>query len=261
MTQEKIIKEGQYFLSIFRQFNNMSMKNISDYTNLEKTIDAYSSFVSCEMNEKIWESMEYNADVIKLKRELREESVFCLQNFEKYKAIELQENKYNISNYFKDMENCIEAELGYLDITSSSKIMFIGTGSFPTSILLIAKKSSAEVVGLDIDPEAVRLARMVVSILGNTERITITDHSVDQLEFTKTATHIILASTVKSKFDILTQLYSLTNKDVVIAIRYGNGFKSLFNYPLQDVDRSLWKLLNTVSIVKSIFDIAVYKKI
>ncbi|MDR0721253.1 MAG: hypothetical protein LBF75_00475 [Treponema sp.] len=97
------------------------MKNISNYSNLEKTIDAYLSFISCEMNGKIWESIEYNDDVIKLNWELREESISCLQYFEKYKAMELQETKHNISNYFKNMEICIEAELVFrplhIDIT------------------------------------------------------------------------------------------------------------------------------------------------
>jgi hypothetical protein len=260
MTEEQIIKDVKYFLSEFRQFNNAYIKNIRDYTGLEKTIDAFSSFVSCGMNEEIWEKLQHKDDIIKLNEELREEAIFCLKNFEKRKTMELQNNRHNISNYFKDMEICIEAEISCFEITSNSKVMFIGAGAFPTSSLLIAKRTGAEVVGVDIDSEAVRLARTVVSTLGNTGRITITDCSVDKLDFTKIATHIILASTVKSKFDILSQLYPITNKNVVIAVRYGNGFKSLFNYPLQEVSETFWQLVNTVSIPESIFDIAVYKK-
>jgi hypothetical protein len=258
MTEEQIIKEGCYFLSKFKQFNVMN--NINKYIEIEKTIDEYSCFVSSIANEELWESLEYNEYLKNLTETLREESIICLQNFEKYKVLELSKDMHNMSDYFKGMEICIEVELNRLKITSSSKIMFIGAGAFPASCLSIAQKTGAEVFGIDIDSEAVRLARIVLSALGNTERITITDCPIGKLEFTKTASHIILASTVKSKFEILTQLHSLTSKEVVIAVRYGNGVKSLFNYPLKDVDETFWKLVHTVSIPKSLFDIAVYKK-
>ena len=43
-------------------------------------------------------------------------------------------------------------------------------------------------------------------------------------------------------------------------MRYGNGFKSLFNYPLERINDSLWQIVNNVSQEENIFDIALYKK-
>lgn len=260
MTSDEIIKKCYYFLSEFRQLNDKNSKSNNGYTELEKVIDAYTYFISSNADKNIWNSISSADTIIKLESDLREQSILCLRNFEKCKAKKIQENELNISDYFRDMETCIESEISNLNITSNSKIIFIGAGAFPASILQIAGRTGADVVGIDNDDEAVHLDRIVISKLNHGERITITDSSVDQLSFTKTATHIILASTVKSKFDIFDKLYKLTNENIIIAIRYGNGIKSLFNYPLQETDKSLWNLVNTISMPNDIFDTDIYKK-
>jgi hypothetical protein len=260
MTSIEIIEKCYYFLSEFRQFNSKRLKRNNSYTELEKTIDAYTYFISSNTDKNIWENISSADEIIKLESDLREEAILCLRNFEKYKAKKLQENKLYISDYFKDMKICIESEISHLNIASNSKVIFIGTGAFPTSILQISRRTGADIFGIDNDNEAVHLAGIVISKLGSGERIAITASAVDQLPFTKTATHIILASTVNSKFDILKQLYHLTNKNIVVAVRYGDGIKSLFNYPLQKTDESLWKLVNTISMPNDIFDTAIYRK-
>lgn len=260
--QEAFITQLDTFLSEFRQLNISYTQKANNHSEMEKTIGKFSSFILSKKNEEIWKQLERQNDDILAKRvvELREQSALCVWAMEKYRAIELQKNKQSIADYFSNIEACIETEFGILEITSDSKVLLIGSGAFPMTPLLISKNTGAEVVGIDIDPEAVNLARIVVNLLDKNARITIKDCSVDQLEFTQEATHIIFASTIKEKFDILKQLHPLTNKDVVVAIRYGNGLKSLFNYPLQDVDSSLWKIVNNVSQPENIFDIALYKK-
>lgn len=261
--QEAFVTQLNAFLSEFRQLNISYKQNKNNYSNMEKTIGEFSLFILSKKNEEIWKQLEcqYDDGLAKRVAELRDQSALCVCAMEKYRAIELQKNRQGIADYFSNIEACIETEFSSFEVTSDSNVLLIGSGAFPMTPLLVAKKTGAEVVGIDIDTEAVNLARNVVNLLYKNARITIKDCSVDQLEFTQKATHIIFASTIKMKFNILKQLHPLTNKDVVVAMRYGNGLKSLFNYPLQDVDSSLWKMVDNVSQPKNIFDIALYKKV
>jgi hypothetical protein len=99
-----------------------------------------------------------------------------------------------------------------------------------------------------------------VNTLGAGLRIHLQKASVHELDFTKEATHIIFSSTVAMKYDILDQLHSLTNEHVVVAMRYGNGLKSLFNYPQQETDPLKWRMVDNILRPHDVFDIALYQK-
>jgi hypothetical protein len=83
---------------------------------------------------------------------------------------------------------------------------------------------------------------------------------VENLDYTKDVTHIIFSSTVESKYDILDQLHKLTNENVVVAMRYGDQLKSLFNYPSREVDGQKWRQVEKILRSDHVFDIALYKK-
>lgn len=260
--QTALIHQLDTFLSKFGQLNIAHKQYGNNYDEMEKKIGEFTAFILDKENEEAWEQMERQNDVDLPKRvaELREQSAYCVWAMEKYRAIELQKDRQGIADYFHNIEACIETEFGSFEITSNSKVLMIGAGAFPMTPLLIANTTGAEVVGIDIDPEAIYLAKTVVNMLGKNAKITIEASTIDQMAFTREATHIVFASTIKEKFDLLTQLHPLTNKDVVVAMRYGNSFKSLFNYPLRDTDSSLWKIVRQVSQPDHVFDVALYKK-
>jgi CTP:phosphocholine cytidylyltransferase-like protein len=257
-----MIQQLEDFLSTFRRLNVNHKRNRHIYQQMEQVIGEFSFFILNKENRDLWNCMEHqnNTTLTMLAEQLREQSAFCVWDLEKYRAIEFKKNRQSIADYFKNIEGCIETEFGSFEISLDSKVLMIGVGAFPMTPIVIAKKTGAEIVGIDIDSEAIDLARAVVTIADKNARIAIKERTVDQLEFTKMATHIIFASTVKEKFAILKQLHPLTNENAVVAMRYGNGFKSLFNYPLENIDSSLWKIVNNVSQEENIFDIALYKK-
>ncbi|MDR2097730.1 MAG: hypothetical protein LBP37_04340 [Spirochaetaceae bacterium] len=261
--QDIMIQKLNTFLSAFKSLNNSHNEDETVYREMEKVIGEFSFFILNKRNSALWDSMECqnNTALNILAEQLREQSAFCVWSLEKYRALEFQKNKQGIADYFRNIEVCIETEFGSFEITGDSKVLMIGVGAFPMTPLLIVQKTGAEVVGIDIDSRAIDLARTLIHRLNKNTRIAIKGCTVDQLEFTKKVTHIIFASTVKEKFDILKQLHPLTNQDVVVAMRYGNGFKSLFNYPLEDIGSSDWKIVNNVSLEENIFDIALYKKV
>ncbi|MGF7047337.1 hypothetical protein J2T13_001842 [Paenibacillus sp. DS2015] len=260
--QDMLIQQLNTFLSEFRQLNILNNKNVNNYSEMEKTIGHFTSFILSKKNVKIWEGIERQKDdnLAKQVAEIRKQSALCVWNMEKYRALEFQDNRQDIADYFSNIEACIEMEFDNFEITSNSKVLLIGSGAFPMTPLFIAKKTGAKVVGIDIDPEAINLSRIIVNLLNKNSNITIENCTVDQLEFTQKATHIVFSSTIKEKFDILKQLHALTNKDVVVAMRYGNGLKSLFNYPLQNVESSLWNVVKSTAHPENVFDTVLYKK-
>jgi hypothetical protein len=141
-------------------------------------------------------------------------------------------------------------------------VLLVGSGSFPMTPLYVAERIGAGVVGVDIDVEAVELGRRVVQRLGGglEQNIRLEHLPVQSLPFTGEATHVIFSSTVEAKYDLLDLLHSLTREDVVVAMRFGDGLKALFNFPMRQVDQRKWRLVDTIRRPEQVFDIALYVK-
>ncbi|KKI90051.1 ribosomal RNA methyltransferase FmrO domain protein [Bacillus sp. SA1-12] len=250
------------FLEKFEELAGQYDHTINHCSELENLIDAYSKFITNENNRKEWEQLEQHESswVDQHVADLRKKSALCVAIMEKYRALKLLNGYADMTDYFKNIESCIEKEFGSFHITSESKVLLVGSGSFPMTLLLIAKRTGAEVVGIDIDEEAIQLGLNVVEKLGKGLNIRLTKELVENLDFTKDVTHIIFSSTVEQKYDILDQLHTLTNEHVVVAMRYGNQLKSLFNYPIKEVEKRKWKLVENILRPDHVFDIALYKK-
>ncbi|PPA70393.1 SAM-dependent methyltransferase [Jeotgalibacillus proteolyticus] len=229
---------------------------------LETVIDNYSMFITNKENKMKWEKLQpWELDeVSQLAEDLRRKSAVCVSLMEKYRAMKLLEGKGEMAAYFKNIESSIEREFGSFHITPASKVLLVGAGSFPMTALLIARETGAEVIGIDIDEEAVKLGQNVINAIGQGLRISLEKTLAQNLEAIGDVTHIIFSSTVASKYDILDELYERTNEHVVVAMRYGNQLKSLFNYPLKEVNEQKWELVEQVVRPKQIFDIALYQK-
>ncbi|MFD1952991.1 SAM-dependent methyltransferase [Paenibacillus thailandensis] len=247
------------------KFTNLAAKydgTIQYSKELETTIDGYSAFITDERNHSAWEQLERQAsnEFIRLAAEARSVSARCVAIMEKYRALKLLDGNAGLTDYFKNIESCIESEFGSFHVTSDSKVFMVGSGSFPMTPLLIAKRTGAEVIGIDIDDEAVELGRRVVERLGGGLRIRLVNSSIDHLDL-KNVSHIIFSSTVPNKYDMLEQLHPLTEERVVVAMRYGDRLKSLFNYPMKETDGQTWGLVETVLRPGHVFDVALYKKV
>jgi histidine 2-aminobutanoyltransferase len=260
---EELLRFKQKILNFSEGFNYWSGKydgTVHHFEALEKLINEYTAFVLSEQNKETWTLFQSENMDNKLLTELQHISSRCVSIMEKYRALQLLNGQVEITDYFKNIESCIEEEFGNFQITSDSKVLLIGSGAFPMTLLLIAKKTGAEVVGIDIDDEAIELGQKVLSILGDGLNVRVQNSQLDQLGFIKDVTHIIFSSTVKEKYDILDQLHDLTRDEVTIAMRYGNDLKSLFNYPLRKVNLAKWALVDHVLRPNQVFDIALYQK-
>lgn len=256
--QNKLIEFSDEFDRLAGRYDH----TINNSSEMEILIDEYSKFVTNRRNHEAWDLLGHHGsnDNLQLVVDLRRKSAFCVAIMEKYRALKLHEGNAEITDYFKNIESCIEEEFGSFQLSSDSKVLLIGSGAFPMTPILIAKRTGAEVVGLDIDDEAIELGRSVVEKFSSGLNIRLENRLVENLDFTKEASHIIFSSTVENKYDILDQLYSLTNKHVVVAMRYGEQIKSLFNFPLKEVNAQKWKLVEQVRRPNHLFDIALYQK-
>ncbi|MGF9819620.1 SAM-dependent methyltransferase [Brevibacillus agri] len=229
---------------------------------LAAVIDEYSAFVTAEGNKEAWAWMAQHptAEFQELVENVRQAASRCVAIMEKYRALKLLSGQEEGADYFKNIESCIEQEFGSFQVSADSKVLLVGSGSYPMTPLLIAKRTGAMVVGIDSDGEAIELGQKVVEALGSGLPIQLEQKFVEHLPVTREATHIIFSSTVSNKYELLDQLYSLTNDQVVVVMRYGDHLKSLFNYPMQEVDSRKWRLVETVLRPEHVFDIALYKK-
>jgi SAM-dependent methyltransferase len=229
---------------------------------LAQLMGEYSAFVTDEHNQAPLTALEREgpADVADLVADLRAQSARCAAIMEKYRALDLLDGRTRSAGYFDNVESCIEQEFGAFELTPASKVLLVGSGSFPMTPLYVAERIGAGVVGVDIDVEAVELGRRVVQRLGANLDITLEHVPVESLPFTGEATHVIFSSTVEAKYDLLDLLHSRTRDDVVVAMRFGDGLKSLFNFPMREVDQRKWRLVDTIRRPEQVFDIALYVK-
>ncbi|WP_110114801.1 class I SAM-dependent methyltransferase [Bacillus sp. CGMCC 1.16541] len=256
--QEQVVE----FVRAFDELAPEQAHKMTQLAELEKVMDDYATFVTNQAYKEEWNNvMKQPSDSFtQAIEEARAKSARCVTIMEKHRAMKLLEGQKGKTDYFQNIESCIEEEFGQFEVTSSSKVLLVGSGAFPMTPLLIARRTGAEVIGIDIDDEAIELGRRVVQELGEGLPIQLERVTVEELPTIHDMTHIIFSSTVNCKYDILDQLHTLTNDDVVVAMRYGNEVKSLFNYPMQEVDEKKWTLVDNVWRSHQVFDIALYKK-
>ncbi|WP_027084508.1 class I SAM-dependent methyltransferase [Cohnella panacarvi] len=255
----------QTLTDFLEMFTSLAASNNSFHScsELEKVINDYSRFILDEKNRDDWDLLDSHetAEISKVATQLRSASALCVSMMEKHRAWKLFGGIEDNTDYFHNIESSIKEEFGRFQVHSNSKVLLVGSGSFPMTPLYIAKQTGAEVLGIDIDQEAIELGRKVVDKLGAGLRVRLEHAFLEQLEDIGDLTHVIFSSTVALKYELLDQLHSLTNDNVVVAMRFGNQLKSIFNYPQLETDPLKWKLVDKIVNPHQVFDIALYQKV
>lgn len=208
---------------------------------LQMKLDALCRFMTIEENGKQWLEWGSQEEIQLYVQQLRETSVQALCDMEKYQSGLAIEQRLNVSEYIEILSQSVRNELRDFRIGHSSKVLFIGSGAFPLSALTIAKETHAEIVCLDIDLEAVEKGRKVAETSGLGDRIMFSGESLKELSFVREATHVVIASLVRNKLEVLNDLKEKIQPGTRIMMRYGNGLKSLFNYPLEEDLSDDWR--------------------
>src|SRR5690606_10576334 len=132
-------------------------------------IDAYSAWITDGDNAEAWDRLERESspEIAVLADSLRQSSARCVAIMEKHRARRMLRGEADGTDYFSNIESCIEQEFGSFRVGSDAKVLMIGSGAFPMTPLYIARRTGAEVIGIDIDAEVVELGRQVVERLGS----------------------------------------------------------------------------------------------
>lgn len=210
-----------------------SRANFNCYELLSIKLDELCEFIVKEDTIHHWMVWERDEEVQRQVELLREAAVEALCDVEKNQSKCISLNEMDGNKYLTTLIQSVKDDLESFGITHESKVLFIGSGAFPISVLTIAKEFGAKVMGVDIDSEAVQLSRHVAKAFDSETLVSFSNEKLSSLAFLKETTHIIIASLVENKIEVLDQLKELIKHKVQIMMRYGNGVKSLFNYPFE----------------------------
>jgi 2-polyprenyl-3-methyl-5-hydroxy-6-metoxy-1,4-benzoquinol methylase len=94
--------------------------------------------------------------------------------------------------YVKYYEDIVDKEIAMANISSSDKVLHMGCGSVPSTSILIAEKTVANVVGIDRNSRSVEEARSCVYLVRSDDRIQIKHAEV--LNFPVENFDVIIAS-------------------------------------------------------------------
>ncbi|MDR6225698.1 nicotianamine synthase family protein [Desmospora profundinema] len=242
-----------------RELTIYSKEYVDCFELLKDRLDYLSQFILREENIQQWNLWGSHQEVREHSGRLRETSAEALCDMEKYQSLCTCKNELDISHYIESLANTVKQEIQHFLIDHQSKILFIGSGAFPTSALTIAKETSAEVMCLDIDIEALNLAEKVADVSNLGSIVKFSDQDIKELPFVKEATHIIIASLVKNKREVLDSLIGLINSNTKVILRYGNGLKSIFNYPMEEKLSADW-VQTEIHQRKNIYDTLILEK-
>ncbi|GMX65483.1 pseudopaline biosynthesis protein CntL [Paenibacillus elgii] len=241
-----------------RQLTDLSRQCPDGFDLLQTKLGDLCRFMISEENERQWLLWSDHEEVRQHGERLRETSARALCDMEKYQSIRTLERRTDMGRYLSVLSDTVQDELRHFRIGCTSKVLFVGAGAFPLTALTIAKETRADVLCLDIDAEALDLGSRIAKVSGLHDKVQFSGHGLKELSFAKEATHVMIASLVKNKLEVLEDLRQAVHQDTSVILRYGNGLKSIFNYPLESDLSQEWELSPVVQ-GRSIYDTLMIK--
>lgn len=229
------------------------------YEILKRKIDELSAFIANEMNQLDWEPTSDDVERLRLMHRVRDAAVAALCNLEKYLCQKVLREGTDLGSYLNSLASSVRTEISRAGITDQARILFIGSGAFPTSAMLIAREARAQLCCLDIDDEATLLGSQIANRQGLGGLMEFKSVAIDALPFARHATHFVIASLVEAKTVVLEQIRMVMNDHAKVLVRYGTGIKELFNYSIDPASLRCWKVSGS-PIIHSVFDTVILEK-
>lgn len=213
------------FESQLQTLTHYSLENCECFALLQEKIDELCAWILQENVNTISDDFELNPEYDRLIKQLRETAVKALCVLEKHQSQCAREHQIDISDYLHQLSENTKIELKKAGINSKSRVLFIGSGSYPVSAFTISQLTGALVHGIDLDEQAVKMANQ----LNLSTTFSCADLITEFVSFRPT--HVVVASLVEHKWEQLRQLKPYLNHSHRVLVRFGNGLKSAFNYP------------------------------
>ena len=184
------------------------------------------------LNEKNYMDFILNSDnnlIKNLIRDIRDRAAEALEILEKIEARNILNEENTAFKYGDDLALAVKREIEDYKILKSSKVLLIGSGAMPITAYTIFKETAAHITCVDIDSEALNLSKKVTDKLGIQGVYFEGDIEAVEIE---NFSHIIIASLVQKKCELVDYVSQKINNDAKIILRYGNEIKEAFNFPL-----------------------------
>lgn len=226
------------FESQIQTLTHYSIENCECFILLQEKLDELSFWILQEKSQTISKELGLTPEHDRLIKQLRETTVKALCMLEKHQSQCARDHQLNISEYLHQLSENTKIELKSSGIEKNSRVLFIGSGSYPLSAFTISQLTGAVVHGLDIDEQAVAMANQLdLSHLSTT--FSCKDLLTEFISFRPT--HIVVASLVEHKWELLKLLSPYLNRSHRVVVRFGNDLKSAFNYPFNPNLIDGWK--------------------
>ncbi len=138
-----------------------------------------------------------------------------------------------ISEYplYERFQRLINSEVAMADLSSKDRVLFIGSGPFPISAILIATLCNASVDCYDCSREACEISSRVISKLELSEKIRIFERNAQSVKLSTIDTPgdygiydvIVVALLAQPKENILHQLWKSLGPQPKVILRYSKG--------------------------------------
>lgn len=199
---------------------------------LKANIDELCSFIIKKENHLSFFQTTENENIRTYVVSIRDLSTKILGIIEKEEARKILEDAnscFQYGQYGEELKLTVKQEIHDYKMTSQDHVLFVGSGSMPITAFTIAKETGAEITCVDIDKEALDLSKKVAIKLGFPNIIF--ENDLFSLPLDKYS-HIIIASLVPLKCEILENIRKSIPVTTKLILRYGNELKELFNYPI-----------------------------
>ena len=145
----------------------------------------------------------------------------------------------SVDRYLNQVSKAALQEAKFLGLNHRSRLLFIGCGSRPTSCHALSVYFGCQVVGIDNDPECIESARDFRETLAQSSRLSFEQADGDTV-CSQGFSHVIIASLVKQKADVLSNLALQGDPGLRVAARFGKGLQLLMNFPLPAISKEVW---------------------
>ncbi|MCG2838299.1 hypothetical protein L6J37_15805 [Photobacterium sp. WH77] len=233
-----------------------SLESCDCYTLVQEKLDGVCDLITHTDNQRIWQHFAHCPEVDRQIKKIRETSIKSLCALEKHQSRCAVDHPYQFTHYLNALNDSARKETQSVNIHRDSRVLFIGSGAFPLSAITIATLTDATVKGIDIDKDAVAQSRRL-----NTAHLRISFESTDLITCLELfrPTHIVIASLVEHKWEVLSVLRPYLTATQQVLVRYGNGLKSAFNYPFNP-DISLGWRAQPVDCGSMLYDVMLMEK-
>lgn len=168
----------------------------------------------------------------------------------KYAKQVINSSKNLLKNYllFKRFNRLIKNEIKLASISKNDKVLFIGSGPFPISAMLLNQFVGCKIDCYEKDQDRVRLSRETLSYLGFAKKIWVFTKKGEDMD-TKKYTVIVIALLAKPKDKILNRIFKIARSGTKIISRTADGKrKGLY----EETDKNLFKRYKVISKVKAV---------